>query len=112
MIQLSKGGNINLAKEANGVTEFSIGLGWDIATQAGVEFDLDVAAIPLNAQDRADDPDEGLIFYNHPNWKDAIKHSGDNRTGAGAGRLLHRRLLGPDAAAGPALARPPAVHAA
>lgn len=25
MIQLSKGGNINLAKEANGVTEFSIG---------------------------------------------------------------------------------------
>lgn len=28
MIQLSKGGNINLAKEANGVTEFSIGLGY------------------------------------------------------------------------------------
>lgn len=56
MIQLSKGGNINLAKEANGVTEFSIGLGWDIATQAGVEFDLDVATIPLNAQDKAVDP--------------------------------------------------------
>ena len=55
MIQLSKGGNINLAKEANGVTEFSIGLGWDIATQAGVEFDLDVATIPLNAQDKAVD---------------------------------------------------------
>ena len=85
MIQLSKGGNINLAKEANGVTEFSIGLGWDVAAQAGIEFDLDVAAIPLNAQGKADDPDEGLIFYNHPNWKDAIKHSGDNRTGAGAG---------------------------
>lgn len=62
MIQLSKGGNINLAKEANGVTEFSIGLGWDVASQAGVEFDLDVAAIPLNAQGKADDPDEGLIF--------------------------------------------------
>ena len=83
MIQLSKGGNINLAKEANGVTEFSIGLGWDIATQAGVEFDLDVATIPLNAQDKAVDPDDGFIFYNNPNWKDAIKHSGDNRTGAG-----------------------------
>ena len=84
MIQLSKGGNINLAKEANGVTEFSIGLGWDVASQAGVEFDLDVATIPLNAQDKAVDPD-GFIFYNNPNWKDAIKHSGDNRTGAGAG---------------------------
>lgn len=80
MIQLSKGGNINLAKEANGITEFSIGLGWDVAAQAGVEFDLDVAAIPLNAQDKAD---AGLVFYNNPNWKDAIKHSGDNRTGAG-----------------------------
>ena len=34
MIQLSKGGN--LAKEANGVTEFSIGLG--VAAQAGIEF--------------------------------------------------------------------------
>lgn len=33
MIQLSKGGNINLAKEANGITEFSIGL--DVAAQAG-----------------------------------------------------------------------------
>ena len=50
MLNLSKGGNINLAKEASGVTEFSIGLGWDIAAQAGVEFDLDVAAIPPNAQ--------------------------------------------------------------
>ena len=28
MLNLSKGGNINLAKEASGVTEFSIGLGW------------------------------------------------------------------------------------
>lgn len=34
MLNLSKGGNINLAKEASGVTEFSIGL----AVQTGVEF--------------------------------------------------------------------------
>lgn len=85
MITLSKGGNINLAKEANGVTEFSIGLGWDVASQQGVEFDLDVAAIPLKADGKAVSPDDGLIFYNNPNWKDAIKHSGDNRTGAGEG---------------------------
>lgn len=39
MLNLSKGGNINLAKEASGVTEFSIGLGWDIAARAGVEFE-------------------------------------------------------------------------
>lgn len=38
MLNLSKGSNINLAKEASGVTEFSIG--WDIAAQAGIEFDL------------------------------------------------------------------------
>ena len=34
MLNLSKGGNINLAKEASGVTEFLIG----VAAQAGVEF--------------------------------------------------------------------------
>lgn len=38
MLNLSKGGNINLAKEASGVTEFSIG----VVAQAGVEFDLEV----------------------------------------------------------------------
>lgn len=38
MLNLSKGGNINLAKEASGVTEFLIGR--DTAAQAGIEFDL------------------------------------------------------------------------
>ena len=38
MLNLSKGSNINIAKEASGVTEFSIS--WDIAAQAGIEFDL------------------------------------------------------------------------
>lgn len=84
MIQLSKGGNINLAKEANGVTEFSIGLGWDAAAQAGKEFDLDVAAIALNANDKAFAPDDSIIFYNNKEWG-GIKHSGDNRTGSGEG---------------------------
>lgn len=84
MLNLSKGGKINLAKEASGVTEFSIGLGWDVATQVGKEFDLDVAAIPLNTSKKCVEQD-GLIFYNNPNWKDAIKHSGDNRTGSGEG---------------------------
>lgn len=83
MLNLSKGGNINLAKEANGVTEFSIGLGWD-AAQPGKEFDLDVAAIALNANDKAFEPDSSMVFYNNKEWN-GIKHSGDNRTGAGAG---------------------------
>ena len=80
MLNLSKGGNINLAKEANGVTEFSIGLGWD-AAQPGKEFDLDVAAIALNANDKAFEPDSSMVFYNNKEWN-GIKHSGDNRTGA------------------------------
>lgn len=36
MLNLSKGGDINLAKEASGVTEFSIGLG--VAARASIEF--------------------------------------------------------------------------
>jgi len=84
MLNLSKGGKINLTKEASGVTEFSVGLGWDVAAQAGKQFDLDVAAIPLNASKKCVEQD-ALIFYNQPNWKNAIKHSGDNRDGAGEG---------------------------
>ena len=83
-INLSKGGNINLAKEAPGVSIFRVGLGWDVAAQAGTEFDLDAIAIPLKDDGKCVDQ-ESMVFYGNLTWKDAIKHSGDNRTGAGEG---------------------------
>jgi tellurium resistance protein TerD len=56
-ISLQKGGNVNLSKEAPGLTKLLVGLGWDARSTDGAAFDLDGAVV----------------------------HSGDNTTGAGEG---------------------------
>ena len=43
-VSLSKGGNVSLSKEAPGLTAIDIGLGWDVNTFSGGDFDLDAAA--------------------------------------------------------------------
>lgn len=85
MVNLSKGGNINLAKEAAGITVFRMGLAWDANAQGGNDFDLDAAAIPLKEDGKAING-EAICFYHQLNWGNgAIKHSGDERTGAAEG---------------------------
>lgn len=53
MINLTKGGNINLSKEAAGITVFRMGLAWDVNTNGGADFDLDAAAIPCKEDGKA-----------------------------------------------------------
>ena len=43
-ISLTKGGNINLSKEAPGLSKITLGLGWEKRVTAGTEFDLDASA--------------------------------------------------------------------
>ncbi|MBR7840013.1 TerD family protein, partial [Actinospica durhamensis] len=49
-VSLSKGGNVSLTKEAPGLTAVTVGLGWDVRTTTGTDFDLDASAIAVNAQ--------------------------------------------------------------
>ena len=42
-ISLQKGGNVNLSKEAPGLTKVVIGLGWDPRATDGAAFDLDAS---------------------------------------------------------------------
>lgn len=84
-INLSKGGNISLAKVSPGLTRASVGLGWDPRTTDGAPFDLDASAVVLDASGKALS-DAHFVFYN--NTKDpsgAVVHLGDNRTGDGDG---------------------------
>lgn len=84
-INLSKGGNISLAKVSPGLTRASVGLGWDPRTTDGAPFDLDASAVVLDASGKALS-DAHFVFYNNP--KDpsgAVVHLGDNRTGDGDG---------------------------
>ena len=47
-VSLSKGGNVSLTKEAPGLTAVTVGLGWDVRTTTGTDFDLDASAIAVN----------------------------------------------------------------
>ena len=84
-ITLQKGGNVNLSKEAPGLTKMTVGLGWDARSTDGAPFDLDGVVFLLNSQGKVRS-DADFIFYNNLKSSDgAVVHSGDNRTGEGEG---------------------------
>jgi len=82
-ISLQKGGNINLTKEAPGLREIMIGLGWEL--KPGESLDLDVSVFMLGNNGKLPS-DEYFVFYNNLKSPDgSVQHTGDNRTGAGDG---------------------------
>lgn len=84
-ISLQKGGNVNLSKEAPGLSKLTIGLGWDVRNTDGAAFDIDGSAFLLKADGKVRG-DADFIFYNNvKSVEGSVAHSGDNRTGAGDG---------------------------
>ena len=84
-INLQKGGNVNLSKEAPGIAKMIIGLGWDARVTDGAAFDIDGSAFLLKADGKVR-ADIDMIFYNNLKSSDgSVTHTGDNRTGAGDG---------------------------
>jgi tellurium resistance protein TerD len=84
-ISLQKGGNVNLSKEAPGLSKMTIGLGWDVRATDGAAFDLDGVVFMLNQAGKVRS-DADFVFYNNLKSTDgSVTHSGDNRTGAGEG---------------------------
>jgi tellurium resistance protein TerD len=84
-ISLSKGGNVSLSKEAPGLTEVIVGLGWDPRSTDGTDFDLDASIFVTGENGKVLD-DASFIFYNNKKSADgSIEHLGDNRSGEGKG---------------------------
>ncbi len=84
-VSLSKGGNVNLSKEAPGLSKILVGLGWDARSTDGAAFDLDGSAFLLNASGKIRS-DADFIFYNNLKSSDgSVEHTGDNTTGEGEG---------------------------
>ena len=84
-ISLQKGGNVNLSKEAPGLVNLKVGLGWDTRATDGAAFDLDGAVFLLNSSGKVRS-DSDFIFYNNLKSSDgSVVHTGDNTTGAGEG---------------------------
>ncbi|HYH51754.1 MAG TPA: TerD family protein [Acidimicrobiia bacterium] len=84
-VSLSKGGNVSLSKEAPGLTNVVVGLGWDVRSTTGADFDLDASAIVVGADGKVLS-DKHFIFFNNLVSPDGtVEHTGDNLTGEGAG---------------------------
>ncbi|MEU0966974.1 TerD family protein [Streptomyces sp. NPDC005917] len=84
-VSLSKGGNVSLTKEAPGLTAVLVGLGWDVRTTTGADFDLDASALLLNSEGKVGS-DQNFVFFNNLKSPDgSVEHTGDNLTGEGEG---------------------------
>lgn len=84
-INLSKGGNVNLSKEAPGLKLLTIGLGWDARATDGAAFDLDATVFLQNSSGKARSTAD-MIFYNNLKSADgSVVHNGDNKVGDAAG---------------------------
>ncbi len=84
-VSLSKGGNVSLTKEAPGLTAVIVGLGWDIRSTTGTDFDLDASAILVDSSGKVVSDGHFVFFNNLKSPDGSVEHTGDNTTGEGDG---------------------------
>jgi tellurium resistance protein TerD len=86
VINLSKGGSVDLTKEAGGtLTSVRVGLGWDASEAGNAPCDLDASVIGCDTNSVSVGAD-WFIFYNRlRSPDDAIVHQGDELTGDSEG---------------------------
>jgi tellurium resistance protein TerD len=84
-VSLSKGGNVSLTKAAPGLTSVVVGLGWDLRTTTGADFDLDSSALLLDAGGKVPTDQHFVFFNNLASPEGSVQHLGDNLTGEGEG---------------------------
>ena len=84
-VSLSKGGNVNLSKEAPNLNKIVIGLGWAERSTDGDAFDLDSNAFLLNVDGKVRNDGDFCFYNNKIVANGAVEHAGDNKTGTGEG---------------------------
>lgn len=84
-VSLKKGGNVSLSKEAPGLTNASVGLGWDARSTDGKEFDLDTSALVLGENGKVLSDGHFVFYNNKQDPSGSVVHQGDNLTGEGEG---------------------------
>ena len=84
-VNLAKGGNVSLSKQAPNLTKVAVGLGWDVRTTTGADYDLDASALATGPNLKVLS-DQHFVFYNNLRSPEgSIEHTGDNLTGEGEG---------------------------
>ncbi|WP_195987349.1 TerD family protein [Clostridium sp. D53t1_180928_C8] len=82
VLNLSKNDILDLTKRNPGLKKVMLGAGWD-TSNSGSDFDLDIAAFLLDANNKFNTV-SNVIFFNNKAGR-GITLGGDNRTGAGEG---------------------------
>lgn len=83
--RVKRGDELNITHKDPTIRNIKIGVGWDIKAFDTNPLDLDASVFLLDKNDLTR-VDEDFIFYNSMMGADgAVKHQGDNRTGAGDG---------------------------
>lgn len=85
MVNLQKGGNVNLTKSVDGLKKALIGLGWNKRTTTGEEFDLDALFFMVDENGKVISDDHFIYYNNKVSPCGGIVHKGDNRDGAASG---------------------------
>lgn len=79
------GDDINLLKKDPALRNIRVAVGWDSKAFGSLNVDVDISLFLLNNQEMTRE-DEDFVFYNNmETCNGAVKHEGDNRTGAGDG---------------------------
>ena len=89
-ISLSKNQKVSLSKESSGLSQLTVGLGWDPAKKSGFfakllasdSIDLDASCLLLDAGGNVQDQ---IWFRQLKSKCGSIVHTGDNLTGEGDG---------------------------
>ena len=85
-VNLKKGQKVSLTKDAPGLTNVVVGLGWDVNQfDTGGDFDLDAAAFLLGDSGKAASSSDFVFYGNLKHSSGGVEHLGDNLTGAGDG---------------------------
>ena len=82
ILNLNKNDVLDLTKRNPGLKRVMLGAGWDLSNN-GSDFDLDIAAFLLDANNRFNTVSNVIFFNNRVGQGIAL--AGDNRTGAGEG---------------------------
>lgn len=82
-LNLKKNDILDLTKKVPGLEQVVLAAGWDVA-QIGQDFDLDIAALMVGANNKVQRIPDDVIFFNNMNAQ-GIYLEGDNRTGSGEG---------------------------
>lgn len=85
-ISLSKGQKVDLTKSNPGLTNITVGVGWDTNKyDGGQDFDLDSSIFLLDTAGKCATEKDFVFFNNLEGGNGSVVHTGDNLTGEGDG---------------------------